>query len=226
LSKLVQYTRDFFAWFSWEPDPTSSSFVISIMTHSSSCRTRTRCMVSSTANLTSELHSSPSTGFTVSLYEYEATIPGLWKAVKGQDKLQCGQWREKWWTVLQNLPARTLNSSPRIMLWVSFLMTVARPIIVAIVSLTFVIYSLTLVFLSGIVWSNFEIGNLDLWRGEAYTKFFDFLDEKGGFYYEVCFSSSLSYSSFTLWSSVGEMHPYTALELRFLQGKIKLYVST
>ena len=36
------------------------------------------------------------------------------------------------------------------------------------------------------VWSNFEIGDLDLWRGEAYSKFFDFLDEKGGFYYEVC----------------------------------------
>lgn len=34
------------------------------------------------------------------------------------------------------------------------------------------------------VWSNFEIGNLDLWRGEGYSKFFDFLDEKGGFYYE------------------------------------------
>lgn len=34
------------------------------------------------------------------------------------------------------------------------------------------------------VWSNFEIGDLDLWRGEAYRKFFDFLDEKGGFYYE------------------------------------------
>lgn len=35
------------------------------------------------------------------------------------------------------------------------------------------------------VWSNFEIGDLDLWRGEAYGKFFDFLDKKGGFYYEV-----------------------------------------
>ncbi|TCD71889.1 alpha 1,2-mannosyltransferase 2.4.1 [Steccherinum ochraceum] len=33
-------------------------------------------------------------------------------------------------------------------------------------------------------WSNFEIGDLDLWRGEAYSKFFDFLDHKGGFYYE------------------------------------------
>ncbi|KAF7363460.1 Glycosyl transferase [Mycena sanguinolenta] len=33
-------------------------------------------------------------------------------------------------------------------------------------------------------WSNFEIADLDLWRGEAYSKFFDFLDEQGGFYYE------------------------------------------
>ncbi|KAH7926325.1 glycosyltransferase family 15 protein [Leucogyrophana mollusca] len=33
-------------------------------------------------------------------------------------------------------------------------------------------------------WSNFEIGDLDLWRGEAYSKFFDYLDEQGGFYYE------------------------------------------
>ncbi|KAF8701399.1 hypothetical protein AX14_000466 [Amanita brunnescens Koide BX004] len=33
-------------------------------------------------------------------------------------------------------------------------------------------------------WSNFEIGDLEFWRGEAYSKFFDFLDEKGGFYYE------------------------------------------
>lgn len=33
-------------------------------------------------------------------------------------------------------------------------------------------------------WSNFEIADLDFWRGEAYSKFFDFLDSKGGFYYE------------------------------------------
>jgi len=33
-------------------------------------------------------------------------------------------------------------------------------------------------------WSNFEIADMTLWRSEAYTKFFDFLDSKGGFYYE------------------------------------------
>lgn len=34
-------------------------------------------------------------------------------------------------------------------------------------------------------WSNFEIADMDFWRGEAYSQFFDFLDRKGGFYYEV-----------------------------------------
>ncbi|KAK7207796.1 alpha-1,2 mannosyltransferase KTR1 [Myxozyma melibiosi] len=33
-------------------------------------------------------------------------------------------------------------------------------------------------------WSNFEIGNLDFWRGKEYSEFFDFLDQEGGFFYE------------------------------------------
>jgi len=33
-------------------------------------------------------------------------------------------------------------------------------------------------------WSNFEIADLDFWRGEAYMKFFEHLDKAGGFYYE------------------------------------------
>ncbi|KAI7903889.1 nucleotide-diphospho-sugar transferase [Cokeromyces recurvatus] len=33
-------------------------------------------------------------------------------------------------------------------------------------------------------WSNFEIGDLSLWRSEAYLKLFDYLDKSGGFYYE------------------------------------------
>lgn len=32
--------------------------------------------------------------------------------------------------------------------------------------------------------SNFEIGSLDFFRGEANTKYFDFLDQSGGFFYE------------------------------------------
>ncbi|KAI0249097.1 glycosyltransferase family 15 protein [Lactifluus subvellereus] len=33
-------------------------------------------------------------------------------------------------------------------------------------------------------YSNFEIADMDLWRSEAYTAFFDYLDSRGGFYYE------------------------------------------
>lgn len=33
-------------------------------------------------------------------------------------------------------------------------------------------------------WSNFEIGNLNFFRGEAYELYFNYLDKAGGFYYE------------------------------------------
>ena len=36
-----------------------------------------------------------------------------------------------------------------------------------------------------VVWTNFEIGDMTFWRGEAYQKFFKFIDDTGGFYYEV-----------------------------------------
>ncbi|KIY45679.1 glycosyltransferase family 15 protein, partial [Fistulina hepatica ATCC 64428] len=33
-------------------------------------------------------------------------------------------------------------------------------------------------------WSNFEIADMDFWRSPAYQAFFDYLEAKGGFYYE------------------------------------------
>lgn len=45
-----------------------------------------------------------------------------------------------------------------------------------------------------IVWSNFEIADMDFWRSEAYMKYFEFLEEKGGFYYEVRPCKCLFYS--------------------------------
>ncbi|CCH45157.1 Glycolipid 2-alpha-mannosyltransferase [Wickerhamomyces ciferrii] len=33
-------------------------------------------------------------------------------------------------------------------------------------------------------WSNFEIGNLNFWRGKAYSDYFEHLDKAGGFFYE------------------------------------------
>jgi len=86
-------------------------------------------------------------GFTVSLYEYAATIPTLWDNVKA-----------------------FMNSNPEL-----------------------VPKGNAMAFLSDDggesynrchFWSNFEIADMDFWRGEAYSKFFEHLDEQGGFYYE------------------------------------------
>ncbi|VVT48434.1 uncharacterized protein SAPINGB_P001777 [Magnusiomyces paraingens] len=33
-------------------------------------------------------------------------------------------------------------------------------------------------------WSNFEIGDMEFWRSHVYEEYFDYLDRKGGFYYE------------------------------------------
>ena len=33
-------------------------------------------------------------------------------------------------------------------------------------------------------WSNFEIASLEFYRSETYTKYFEFLDSTGGFFYE------------------------------------------
>lgn len=33
-------------------------------------------------------------------------------------------------------------------------------------------------------WSNFEIGDLRFWRGQAYSDYFEYLDKAGGFFYE------------------------------------------
>ena len=75
-----------------------------------------------------------------------------------------------------------------------------------------------------LVWSNFEIGDLDLWRGEAYTKFFDFLEEKGGFYYEVSLSILFAVMRMTpyYFCSVGAMRQYTVLERHYSQRKSRL----
>jgi len=86
-------------------------------------------------------------GFTISLYEYEATIPTLWDTVKefmkeNPDLVSPGN-------AMQFISDDGGNTYNRCHFW-----------------------------------SNFEIGDLDFWRGEAYSKFFDFLDKKGGFYYE------------------------------------------
>jgi Glycolipid 2-alpha-mannosyltransferase len=49
-----------------------------------------------------------------------------------------------------------------------------------------------------IVYNNFEISDLDFWRGKAYTAYFDHLDRSGGFYYEVRSHLTVTYGAFQL----------------------------
>ena len=87
-----------------------------------------------------------------------------------------------------------------------------------------------------LVWSNFEIANMDFWRGEAYSKFFDYLDATGGFYYEVgdslhmlitffahfCMMNIASHTNHTrLQCSAGETHRCTVLPLGCLRARIR-----
>ncbi|KAH8119742.1 glycosyltransferase family 15 protein [Phellopilus nigrolimitatus] len=85
--------------------------------------------------------------FTISLYEWHATIPTLWPAVKEFIKEYPQHLAENnSMDYLSNDGGETYNLCH--------------------------------------FWSNFEIADLDFWRSPAYTAFFDFLEKKGGFYYE------------------------------------------
>ncbi|KAG8217538.1 glycolipid 2-alpha-mannosyltransferase-domain-containing protein [Butyriboletus roseoflavus] len=87
-------------------------------------------------------------GFTISLFEYPATIPTLWHHVKA-----------------------FINENPGL--------------VPADNAMTFLSDDGGESYNRCHFWSNFEIADMDFWREEAYSKFFDYLDEQGGFYYEV-----------------------------------------
>ncbi|POY70300.1 hypothetical protein BMF94_6699 [Rhodotorula taiwanensis] len=86
-------------------------------------------------------------GWTISLYEYEATIPTLWQHTK--DFIDRHP---------QYLPEQNL------MEWIS--------------------PDQGKTYNRCHFWSNFEIADLDFFRGEAYSRYFDHLDRAGGFSYE------------------------------------------
>jgi hypothetical protein len=72
------------------------------------------------------------------------------------------------------------------------------------------------------VWSNFEIADMDFWRSEAYTKFFEYLENTGGFYYEVSFRYLffVSYSPTAIHRD-GETHLFIASPQPYLRARIK-----
>ncbi|KAH0835482.1 glycosyltransferase family 15 protein [Lanmaoa asiatica] len=92
-------------------------------------------------------------GFTISLYEFQATIPSLWETVKEYTRSH----------------PETVN--PRN-------------------ALGFVSDDGGINYNLCHFWSNFEIADMDFWRGDTYMSFFEFLDRAGGFYYEASSRSS------------------------------------
>jgi alpha 1,2-mannosyltransferase len=85
--------------------------------------------------------------FTITMYEYEATIPTLWGHVMDFAKAH-----PEFIAKDNSLGFMSTNNG--------------------------VSYNLCH------FWSNFEIADMEFWRGPAYTAFFEYLDSKGGFYYE------------------------------------------
>ncbi|KAL1914667.1 uncharacterized protein VTP21DRAFT_8078 [Calcarisporiella thermophila] len=86
-------------------------------------------------------------GFTISLFEYESTIPTLWKTTK--------EFIEKHpeYVAPDNAMDFVSNDGGNSYNLCHF-------------------------------WSNFEIADLKFWRSEAYSKYFEYLDKAGGFFYE------------------------------------------
>ncbi|KIJ62421.1 glycosyltransferase family 15 protein [Hydnomerulius pinastri MD-312] len=118
-------------------------------------------------------------GFTISMYEFEATIESLWATAKDYAQLHPEQLH----------PHNALG----------FISDDGGSK-----------YNLCH------FWSNFEIADMDFWRSEVYVSFFEFLDQKGGFYYErwgdapvhsIAAALFLPRSSIHFFDEIGYEHP-------------------
>jgi alpha 1,2-mannosyltransferase len=72
------------------------------------------------------------------------------------------------------------------------------------------------------VWSNFEIADMDFWRSEAYTTFFDYLDSRGGFYYEVRTHRFQSYPTHSFIKRWGDA-PVHSIAAALFAGKDRIH---
>ena len=106
--------------------------------------------------------------FTITMYEYRATIPTLWDTVTNfvQENPQY---------VAENNAMGYMSDDSGKSYNLCHCECLIRRFRVRRPCSSFV----------ALVWSNFEIADMDFWRGEAYSKFFEYLDQTGGFYYEV-----------------------------------------
>ncbi|KAK9771360.1 putative Glycolipid 2-alpha-mannosyltransferase [Seiridium cardinale] len=103
-------------------------------------------------------------GFTIALWEVGSTCPSLFREV--------ADWKE-----MHNLPT---NNLWRAMVQASWMPYPFRKFLNFLASRDRHGDPWSLCH----YWSNFEIADMDLFRGQAYQDFFEYLDKKGGFYFE------------------------------------------
>ncbi|CAG8433747.1 11075_t:CDS:2 [Ambispora gerdemannii] len=115
-------------------------------------------------------------GFTISLFEFNNTIPTLWQTVKSF-------MREN--KELVN-PKNVMN----------FITDGTED------------YNLCH------FWSNFEIGNLNFWRSERYIKFFEYLDQQGGFFYERWGDAPVHSIALAMFLEKSEIHFFNDIAYR------------
>ncbi|KZP18793.1 glycosyltransferase family 15 protein [Athelia psychrophila] len=63
-------------------------------------------------------------------------------------------------------------------------------------------------------WSNFEIADMDFWRSEAYMKFFEYLEAKGGFYYERWGDAPVHSIAASLFARADQVHFFNDIGYR------------
>jgi mannosyltransferase len=124
-------------------------------------------------------------GFVISLYEYEETIPSLYDSVMD--------------FVEENPDFLHPNSSMEFLTDVDTIGSKKVKIDLAND------YNLCH------FWSNFEIADLNFFRSEVYNKYFEYLDSKGGFYYERWGDAPVHSLAVSLFLDKNEIHYFEDL---------------
>jgi len=116
-------------------------------------------------------------GFTISLTEWEPTIPTLWQTVKDFMK-EYPQYvaPNNSMGYLSNTGGDTYNLCH--------------------------------------FWSNFEIADMNFWRGEAYTAYFEYLEANGGFYYERWGDAPVHSIAASLFANKDQVHFFSDIGYR------------
>ncbi|EJS42825.1 ktr2p [Saccharomyces arboricola H-6] len=99
-------------------------------------------------------------GFVITMYEYEDTIPTLWEAVE---------------EYLEETESQDVDMETNGFEFISNFDFFGK---------SFGVVDSNSDYNLCHFWTNFEIGDLNFFRSEKYIKFFEYLDSKGGFYYE------------------------------------------